>query len=144
MSDISLLDRIREKHHVPYRDEFNVALEELAEATNSQVFENAVSDAVKDTAEPLSSILKRVDINDLEVIHKHYLNLLDAEVESLVSRMRHRSSLLRVKADELDMQADVISNNKKETIADNQSLMQHAEMIEELLRKYAHIEPTRV
>lgn len=96
------------------------------------------------TEEPtLSQMLAKID-ND-EIREDVFLAAVVNELASKADRLRHRATLMRQRADEFDEYADDIENNRIESVKEYVfTLMQHIHEIEAVLRKHAHVEPSKV
>lgn len=95
-------------------------------------------------AEPIAKLLQRIDDTDLIKAHNHYAQLLDQSSEEILSRMRHRATMLRERANQLDHEADEFTKKHESISRRNFGIMEDIEEIENILRSLAHIEPQRV
>lgn len=99
---------------------------------------------VKNNIEPIGAILKRIDDTDLLKAKEHYSIMLDLHSQEILSRMRHRATMLRERANQLDKEADHFERQTDNVSMHNSTLMDHISEIESILHSLAHIEPQRV
>lgn len=95
--------------------------------------------------EPIQRVLDRVDASLLGADGSVYLRDTGVHNADLTGRLRHRATMLRQRADELDSLADLYEGpgiqhlrSAVETYAEQTS------EIETLLRSYAHVNPTAI
>ena len=93
--------------------------------------------------EPITKLLQRIDDTDLIKAHNHYAQLLDQSSQEILSRMRHRATMLRDRANQLDKEADDFEHAQEILSQRNLAIMEDIEEIENILHSLAHIEPQR-
>ena len=98
-----------------------------------------------DTAvESMSAILKRIDENTVDEARNRYVQLLQQESAEIVERLRHRATMLRQRAEELDVNADVIEQNRLNVFSMSGLIAERMDDAVNDLMKLAHIEPEKV
>ena len=95
-------------------------------------------------AETFTDIVKKLEANDVETQTLLYMQIVDVESMSIVSQLRHRAEMMRLRANEFDAIADGI-------VKATGTLVNYAGGFEkshrdalELIQRHAHIQPTKV
>lgn len=70
-----------------------------------------------------------------------FLNSVIAEYNSLQDRLRHRATMMRIRADEFDARADIIHTKISTMCRFVESVVEHIKDTGVLLEQHAHIEP---
>lgn len=92
---------------------------------------------------PIQEVLQAADMHmpDADI----FLRDKQIEIESLCSRLEHRATMMRERAEEFDKLAHLMRSKQfPQARAIIESIEDHASGMRRLLREHAHIEPTRV
>jgi hypothetical protein len=95
--------------------------------------------------EPIADLLARADASLLGADCSDFLRNVGVHVDDMASRLRHRATMLRQRADELDTLGDNLEGPCAQLVRSTiETYSEQCNEIEVLLRSYAHVNPTAV
>lgn len=92
----------------------------------------------------MSDIVEKLERDDVPTVSAHYFTLIDSETEQMVAQLRHRATMLRQRAEELDVVADGISKFKTDLVKKVEVFEETHRHTLDVLQALAHINPTKV
>lgn len=93
---------------------------------------------------PISEVTAAVDRNDLQHQALMFIDMVNIETEDRSQRLRHRAEMMRRRANEFDELADNLDKAVHYAISKTDGVLAIVTEIEDLLSRYAHIEPQKV
>lgn len=92
----------------------------------------------------MSDIVEKLERDDVPSVSANYFHLIDSETEMMVSQLRHRATMLRQRAEELDVIADGISKFRTDLVKKVEIFEDTHRSTLDVLQALAHINPTKV
>jgi len=106
--------------------------------------EDDIAVALGRKAPTITEMLERLDNSDLSKLTDDYTTLANHDIEMLVERLRHRATMMRERADQLDVHADRLLEDLQRVKTLTHSLDVSIQAVEAVLTELVHIEPKRV
>lgn len=92
----------------------------------------------------MSTIVAKLEADDLQTQTTQYNSLMDREAQDLISQLRHRAMMLRNRADELDGIADSMTKFYQDLYHKAETFVRTANETRAVLETMSHINPTKV
>lgn len=92
----------------------------------------------------ITEMLSNIDKTDLPYQVDATIQLINSELCSRASALRHRADMMRRRAEEFDDMADSLIKSVEASVLRLTKLVSFDAEVQELLQRHAHIEPQRV
>lgn len=92
----------------------------------------------------ISDVVSNLNETDIHTQAHKYRTMMHQEAEDLVSQLRHRANMMRIRAEEFDVIADNLEKFSRELGGKVNTFSETFDNTKDILQAHAHINPTKV